>query len=73
MATKFSGVVSSYGLDEFFQNGGTGPKQVFNVAGGLVWTPHNLFLNSETPATQNITTIVGAPFTIAVTGSGSVT
>jgi len=73
IAVKTAGVVVSSGLDAFYQNGGIGPKIVWGPSALLEWTPHNLFLNSGTPATQSVTTIVGAPYTVTVTGSGSLT
>ena len=71
VATKFSSVVMSYGLDTFFTNTGTSPKQVFDASGALVWSPHNMFLNSAAPVTQTVTTVVGQNYTVTVTGSGS--
>jgi len=41
--------------------------------GLLKWNPHNLALNSATPATQSITVVSGADYTVECTGSGSVT
>lgn len=34
---------------------------------------HNLFLNSAAPATQSIAVLVGATYTVSLTGSGSIT
>jgi hypothetical protein len=48
VAVKTAGVVVSAGLDTFYQNGGTSPKMVWDVAGNLVWSPHNLALQSQT-------------------------
>jgi len=40
---------------------------------GLIkWAPHNFVLNSASPVTQSITTIVGAKYKVEMTGSGSV-
>ena len=47
VAVKTAGTVVSSGLDTFFQNAGTSPKQVFDVSGNLVWSPHNMVLQSE--------------------------
>jgi hypothetical protein len=50
---------------------GTSPKMVhWNSSPYLRWTPHNLFLNSATPATQNVTLVVGSSYTVTVTGAG---
>ena len=73
VAVKTAGTVVSSGLDNFFQNSGTTPKLVWGSGGLLEWSPHNLFLNSAVPATQSVTTIVGMPYTVTVTGSGSLT
>ena len=37
------------------------------------WNPHNLALNSATPATQSITVVSGNDYTVEITGTGSVT
>jgi hypothetical protein len=73
VAVKVANATTSYGLDSFFSNTGTSPKQVFDVAGNLIWSPHNMFLNSAAPATQSVTTVVGQNYTVTVTGSGSMT
>lgn len=73
VAVKTAGVVAYSNLDSFFQNQGTGPKLVLDATGTLVWSPHNLFLNSAVPATQSVTTVVGQSYTVTVTGSGSLT
>jgi hypothetical protein len=39
---------TEYGVDQFFQNSGTSPKMVYDVAGTLGWSPHNLCLQSQT-------------------------
>jgi len=41
--------------------------------GALKWAPHNLALNSASPATQNITVVSGADYTVELTGTGSIT
>ena len=38
---------TEYGVDQFFQNSGTSPKMVYDVAGTLGWSPHNTILQSE--------------------------
>jgi len=48
VAVKVSNVVTEYAVDSFFGNAGTSPKQVYNVAGALVWSPHNMCLQSQT-------------------------
>lgn len=57
-------------VDSFLTNSGTSPKLVRNATGTYVWSAHNLFLNSAAPATQNVTLIVGATYTVTVTGAG---
>lgn len=47
------------------------PKMVYGNDGVLRYAPHNLFLNSGAPATQNVTLITGLSYTVTVTGSGS--
>ena len=47
------------------------PKLVYGDDGVLRYAPHNLFLNSGAPATQNVTLITGFSYTVTVTGSGS--
>jgi len=47
VAVKVSNAVTSYGLNSFYQNGGTSPKTVWDAAGNLVWSPHNLALQSS--------------------------
>ncbi|HUU24390.1 MAG TPA: hypothetical protein VMW68_02320 [Methyloceanibacter sp.] len=49
---------------------GTSPKLVLWSDGLYRWTPHNLFLNAATPATQNVTLITGETYTVEVTGAG---
>lgn len=73
VAVKTASVVASQGINSFLTNtvAITGVKQVFNSSGALVWTPHNMFLNSGSPATQTVTTIVGLQYTVSVVGSGS--
>jgi hypothetical protein len=73
VAVKAASAVTSYALDSFYSNTGTSPKQVFDVSGNLVWSPHNMFLNSAAPVTQTVTTVVGQNYTVTVTGSGSMT
>jgi hypothetical protein len=50
---------------------GTSPKMVhWNSSPYVRWTPHNLFLNSAVPATQNVTLVTGSSDTVTVTGAG---
>jgi hypothetical protein len=49
------------------------PPLVYDALGNRVFAPHNLFINSETPATQNVTTVIGETYTVTVTGSGTMT
>ena len=50
----------------------TGLATMHNSEGNLVWNAHNLVLNSATPATQSITVVSGAQYTVEVIGSGSI-
>jgi hypothetical protein len=50
---------------------GTSPKLLYHASSPYVrWSPHNMFLNSGTPATQNVTLVVGFVYTVTVTGAG---
>jgi hypothetical protein len=50
---------------------GTSPKMVHHLSSPYVrWSAHNMFLNSGTPATQNVTLVVGFVYTVTVTGAG---
>lgn len=40
--------------------------------GKIKWAGHNLVLNSASPATQTVTVISGAQYTVEMTGSGSI-
>lgn len=73
VAVKVAGIVTSYGLDAFYLNTNQQPKLVFDASGNLVWSPHNMFLNSAAPVTQSVTTIVGMTYTVTMVGSGSMT
>jgi hypothetical protein len=67
-----SGAITYYALDDFYSNSTiASPKFLFDVTGARVWTPHNMFVNSGTPATQSVTTVIGQPYIVTVTGSGS--
>jgi hypothetical protein len=60
----------AFGVSNLVQSG-TSPKLVhWNSAPYVRWTPHNLFLNSAVPATQNVTLITGSLYTVTVTGAG---
>jgi hypothetical protein len=48
VAVEVSSALTSYGLDSFYLNGIASPKRVFNAAGTLIWSPHNLCLQSQT-------------------------
>lgn len=51
----------------------TSNATVIDEDGVRKWQAHNLALNSATPATQSITVVSGADYTVEITGSGSVT
>ena len=60
-------------FDDIFTTDRTSEATQTNSAGVVVWGPHNLALNSATPATQSITVVSGADYTVECTGSGSIT
>ena len=45
-----------------------GNATMTDSSGNLVWAPHNLVLNSATPATQSITVVSGVDYTVGCTG-----
>jgi hypothetical protein len=49
------------------------PPRVRDASNNRVWSPHNLYRNSNAPATQSRTVIVGQDYTVSVVGSGSLT
>jgi hypothetical protein len=55
----------------FFTNAGTSPKMVRTSSTQIGWSPHNLFLNSGSPATQNVTLVANNVYTYGITGTGS--
>jgi hypothetical protein len=71
VAKTVSGTITSYDPDSFFSNAAVIPKMIHDATGAWAWTPHNLFINSETPATQTFGTVIGQVYTVTVTGSGS--
>jgi hypothetical protein len=73
VAVKTAGVITEYAPDGFISNAGTSPKQTYDATGALVWSPHNMYIQSAVPATRSVTTVVGQNYTITVTGSGSLT
>jgi hypothetical protein len=73
VAVKVAGVVTESALDAFYTVAGTSPKLVFDASGTLVWTPHNMYLQSAVPATRAVAIIPGETYTVTVTGSGSLT
>jgi hypothetical protein len=65
-----------YALDNFFLNGGTSPKLVFDAAGNLGWTRHNLCLQSQSfnqTTPWNPTTAVTFTADAAVAPDGTTT
>jgi len=71
VAKIVSGAITYYTLNSFWSQLGISPKTAWDINGNLVWSPHNLFLNSASPATQSVTTVTGQAYTVTVTGSGS--
>lgn len=49
------------------------PKLVLGPSGTYRYAPHNLYVNSASPANQSITVVSGADYTVVITGSVSVT
>jgi peptidoglycan hydrolase-like protein with peptidoglycan-binding domain len=72
VATK-APTVTEYAVDDILVHSGTSPKLVVGSAGTYVWSPHNMFLNSDSPATQTVTTAATTTYTASVVGSGSLT
>jgi hypothetical protein len=52
---------------------GASSKTMVDSDGLVKWAPHNIVLNSATPATQNITVVSGQDYTVECTGTGSIT
>lgn len=72
VVVRNAGIDAFFSTSGFFTNATSSPKLVFDASGALVWTPHNLYLNSGTPATQAVTIVQGATYTVSVRGSGSI-
>lgn len=49
------------------------PKLCMGPSGTYRYGPHNLYVNSASPANQSITVVSGAAYTVVITGSVSVT
>lgn len=60
-------------FDNIFTHSRLGNAAMVDSDGLIKWAPHNLALNSATPATQSITVVSGADYTVECTGSGSIT
>ena len=65
-----AGAVSTF--DSTFTHSRAGEATMVDSDGLIKWAPHNLALNSAAPATQSITVVSGADYTVEITGSGSV-
>lgn len=59
-------------FDEVLTHTRAGNATMVDSDGLLKWAPHNLAVNSATPATQSITVVDGADYTVEISGSGSV-
>lgn len=57
--------------NDHLSNTTTSPKLCLQDDGTFSWSPHNLFLNSNAPVTQNVTLVVDETYTYSVTGTGS--
>ncbi|MGR3802314.1 phage head spike fiber domain-containing protein [Marinibacterium profundimaris] len=51
----------------------SGPATQYDSDGRLVWAPHNLAVNSGSPAAQDIAVEPGARYTVGCSGNGTVT
>jgi hypothetical protein len=74
VAVKTAGVTVASALNTFYLNTGTSPKQVFDVAGALGWSPHNMCIQSQafdqtTPWNPTTTVTVTANVTTAPDGT----
>jgi hypothetical protein len=67
-----SGPERSYNLSELMTSVALGNATVIDKDGVLKWRLHNLFLNSETGATQSITVVSGVAHSIRFKGTGSI-
>jgi hypothetical protein len=73
-----TGAVTQYNGRPFAEQGGlltfsrTSTATVTDSDQKIKWAGHNLVLNSASPATQTVTVVVGAQYTVAMTGAGSV-
>jgi|DEB0MinimDraft_10_1074344.scaffolds.fasta_scaffold17665_3 hypothetical protein len=65
--------VSRQTFNNIFTTSRLGNATMTDSDGLVKWAPHNLALNSATPATQSITVVSGADYTVECTGSGSIT
>jgi hypothetical protein len=63
VATTFAGMIDYTG----------GLSTMVDSDGVLKWSPHNDVDDPTSPATQNIVVVVGAKYTVEMTGAGSVT
>jgi len=59
-------------FSDTFTHSRAGNATMVDSDGLIKWAPHNLALNSAAPATQSITVVSGADYTVEITGSGSV-
>jgi hypothetical protein len=48
VAIATAGILSQSTVNSFMQNAGTSPKTIYDVTGRLGWSPHNLYLQSQT-------------------------
>jgi hypothetical protein len=64
---------TSANLSERIPSYATGNATVIDSDGVLKWRLHNLFLNSAVGATQSVTVVSGADYTIRFKGTGSIT
>jgi hypothetical protein len=60
-------------FESLFTVAGTTATTVMDSDGKVKWALHNLFLNSATGATQGVTVVSGADYTIKFKGTGSIT
>lgn len=74
IAVRDGSTLTTFSPDDFLTNSTTSlvnQKQLKDAAGNWFWVAHNIYWNSDTPATQTRTVVSGAEYTVRVTGSGS--
>jgi hypothetical protein len=60
-------------FSDYIQHTRSGAARMVDSDGVEKWSPHNLAINSTTPATQSITVVSGVDYTVECAGAGSIT